>query len=190
MERVRGQALNTILPSLSTADKATIFSQLRSAMDQLRFLEPPSMAVQSCVGGSLLDSRIAHARDKRFGPFDSIADFHLWLRQHRQLPLTSPHWSDEEVMAIEKMIQCKDEGSWLPPVFTLADLNSSNVIVRNGELAGFIDWEFAGWYPSYWEYTSAWCTAVIATNWRQYLDRFLDPFPVELETRNEYWGQI
>lgn len=25
-------------------------------------------------------------------------------------------------------------------------------MVRNGHIAALLDWEFAGWYPEYWEY--------------------------------------
>lgn len=193
MERFRGQTLSTHLHLLSQAEQEALFSQLRAALDELRALEPPSGAVQSCIGGSLADIRIAHARNKRFGPFDSVAEFHLWLRQYRQLPLTNPHWSEEEMKAIESMIERQDRGSWPSVIFTHGDLNASNIIVRDGKLVGIIDWEFAGWYPSYWEYTAAWCTAVIATDWRNHLKRFLDPWPEELGmeiTRNDYWGQI
>ncbi|CZT18042.1 uncharacterized protein RCC_03880 [Ramularia collo-cygni] len=193
MERIRGQMLSVVLPSLSEASKDSLFSQLRTAMDELRALEPPSMAMQSCVGASLLDFRIAHTRGKRFGPFDSIPEFHRWLRRWCQPPLANIHWSDEEKLAIEKMIKRQDRASWPPPVFTHADLHSCNIIVQNEKLVGIIDWEFSGWYPSYWEYTSAWCTAVVARNWRKHLEHFLDPWPEELEmeiTRNDYWGQI
>jgi aminoglycoside phosphotransferase (APT) family kinase protein len=192
MERFRGQTIGSALDSLSEPAKQSIFSELRAAMDQLRSLEPPSMAVQSCVGGSLQDFRIAHARHKRFGPFDSVAEFHLWLRMYHQLPMTSIHWSDMEERAIEKMIKTQDRGYWPPPVFTHADLNLSNIIVRDGRLVGIIDWAFSGWYPSYWEYTAACCTAA-TTEWKNHLGVFLDPWPEELEmeiTRNGYWGEV
>jgi predicted unusual protein kinase regulating ubiquinone biosynthesis (AarF/ABC1/UbiB family) len=37
--------------------------------------------------------------------------------------------------------------------FTHADLNPTNILVKDGKLAGLIDWQFSGWYPEYWEYT-------------------------------------
>lgn len=194
MDRIRGQTLHATLDSLHAASRKSIFDQLRAAFDELRSLEPPSLAVQSCVGGSLSDSRIVHSDDKRFGPFESIAAFHLWLRQYRQLPLSNPLWSDEEAAAVEKMIRCQDSGSWPPPVLTHADLHASNILVHNDKVTGIVDWDSAGWYPNYWEYTSAWCAANIKTEeWRHHLQCFLDTFPRELEmemTRNEYFGQL
>ncbi|KAI9058676.1 kinase-like protein [Trametes sanguinea] len=38
-------------------------------------------------------------------------------------------------------------------VFTHADLHPGNILVKDGRLAGIIDWERAGWLPEYWEYT-------------------------------------
>lgn len=35
--------------------------------------------------------------------------------------------------------------------FTHADLHHANILVRDGQLVGILDWEFFGWYPEYWE---------------------------------------
>lgn len=40
-------------------------------------------------------------------------------------------------------------------VFTHGDFKSRNILVYQGHVSGFIDWESAGWYPSYWEFTTA-----------------------------------
>jgi hypothetical protein len=39
--------------------------------------------------------------------------------------------------------------------FSHADLCTGNIIVRDGKIAAMVDWQFAGWYPEYWEYTKA-----------------------------------
>lgn len=36
------------------------------------------------------------------------------------------------------------------------NLRPRNVLVGgDGHLAGFLDWESAGWYPEYWDFTTA-----------------------------------
>lgn len=50
----------------------------------------------------------------------------------------------------------RQDGHWPAPVFTHGDLNPFNVFVRDGLVVGILDWEFAGWYPAYWEYTAVW----------------------------------
>ncbi len=40
-------------------------------------------------------------------------------------------------------------------VFTHGDLKHHNIMVHNGYVSRFIDWGSTGWYPDYWEYTTA-----------------------------------
>jgi len=39
--------------------------------------------------------------------------------------------------------------------FTHGDASSLNVLVKKGKVVALIDFELSGWYPEYWEYTSA-----------------------------------
>ncbi|KAK2629418.1 hypothetical protein QTJ16_000238 [Diplocarpon rosae] len=39
------------------------------------------------------------------------------------------------------------------PTFTHGDLSILNIIARGDKVVGIIDWETAGWWPEYWEYT-------------------------------------
>ncbi|KAI5249868.1 APH-domain-containing protein [Aureobasidium subglaciale] len=40
-------------------------------------------------------------------------------------------------------------------VYTHGDLKHHNIMVHNGHVSGFIDRESAGWYPEYWDFTTA-----------------------------------
>ena len=49
-----------------------VFAQLRGIFQELRSLTPPlGTGVESCVGGSLYDSRLPRG-NARFGPFKTI----------------------------------------------------------------------------------------------------------------------
>lgn len=40
-------------------------------------------------------------------------------------------------------------------MFTHGDFKAHNILVDDeGQLSGFLDWESAGWYPEYWEFTT------------------------------------
>jgi len=39
--------------------------------------------------------------------------------------------------------------------FTHSDLSSFITLARDDKIVGIIDWETAGWYPAYWEFTTA-----------------------------------
>ncbi len=82
-----------------------------------------------------------------------------------------PIWAN-----VRDMVAAQDN-PWPPPVFTHADLNPFNILVQGDRIIGLIDWEFSGWYPHYWEYTSAWLSSVTRTEWQGSIDRFLEPFP-------------
>ncbi|CAD0038806.1 unnamed protein product [Aureobasidium pullulans] len=132
--------------------------------------------------------------ETRFGPFATIQDFHIWLRKgFRSTDRTqSSNLESSEEKQLEEM-EAMQDGPWPHPVFTHADLNPSNILVRGEEVVGIIDWEFAGWYPHYWEYTSAWFGNLVRTGWQDCLSRFLETFPAEFEmeqTRNKWWGEF
>ncbi|KAI5464362.1 kinase-like domain-containing protein [Mariannaea sp. PMI_226] len=192
MERIRGSSLAEAWRTLSDADLENIFSQLRRIFQELRALPlPPGTGVESCQGGSLRDSRIARSKP-RFGPFKTIHGFHLWLREDLKPEEHPTREDDEDWKRIKEMV-AKQDGPWPPPVFTHGDLNPFNILVRGDRIVAIIDWEFAGWYPCYWEYTSAWCGNLTRQAWQDLLTKFLDTYPVELEmekTRQRWWGDL
>lgn len=60
-------------------------------------------------------------------------------------------------------------------------------------LLGFVDWETVGWYPEYWEYTTACQVNPQNSFWISEIHRFLDPMPEELamdRIRQKYFGDI
>ncbi|RSL83770.1 hypothetical protein CEP51_004304 [Fusarium floridanum] len=192
MERIRGNSLAEAWKTLSDADRKNIFVQLQHIFQELRALPPPpGTGVESCRGGSLRDSRIPRSRP-RFGPFKTIQDFHLWLRGYLK-PEEHPEREDDQDWKGIKEMAAKQDGPWPSPVFTHGDLNPFNILVRGDRVVGIIDWEFAGWYPCYWEYTSAWCGNLTRQAWQYSITEFLDAYPAELEmekTRQRWWGDL
>lgn len=60
-------------------------------------------------------------------------------------------------------------------------MSPENIMVVNEKITGIIDWEFAGWFPEYWEYTKMYF------GWRPYradfyyeMDKVLTTYPQEL----------
>ncbi|KAI5850816.1 kinase-like domain-containing protein [Durotheca rogersii] len=195
MERIQGDPIPRGWGSRSKVSQEKLLAQLKPMIQELRSLQPrPGSGVESCTGGSLFDCRMPRPNGRRFGPFKTIQEFHLWLRGGLQpseveIPklATQEDWDDVKDMAN------KQDGPWPRPVFTHGDLNPTNILVRGDEVVGIIDWEFSGWYPHYWEYTSAWCTHILLTEWQDLLSIFLEPFPEELRmerTRQRWWGEF
>ncbi|KAI0856738.1 kinase-like domain-containing protein [Xylaria cubensis] len=192
MERIQGEELPKAWKSMSEESRNDVFAQLRAMFQELRSLKPPpGIGVESCVGGSLYDSRISRG-NPRFGPFKTVQDFHFWLRRDLKPEELEDREKDQDWDDLMEMMRLQD-GPWPPPTFTHGDLNPFNVLVRGGKVVGIIDWEFSGWYPHYWEYTAAWFGNVTRTEWQDTLDKILDrPRPEEfrMETvRNKWWGE-
>jgi hypothetical protein len=65
-------------------------------------------------------------------------------------------------------------------VFTHGDLSPRNVIVKERRVQALLDWEYAGWYPEYWEYVKFFDRP---RGCKDYAEVMFDiPYPTELLT--------
>lgn len=184
MERIQGDIIGAGWVKRSEGSKAQLLSQLKEMIQEMRELQPrKGMGIASVDGGSLFDCRLP-GPSLRFGPFYSIRDFHRHLRSGMEL--------DNDLDAeIQNLIKQQNR-DW-PLMFTHGDLSSLNILVREDKIVGIIDWETAGWYPSYWEYTTACQVNPQNSFWINEIDKFLSPMPEELSmerTRQIYFGDI
>lgn len=171
-ERIEGHMLSKDWVYRSEDSKAKLLSQLKQYICEMRELQPPKgmLGVVSVDGGSLSDCRIP-GPSLRFGPFETIQDFHRHLRMDMDFdPRLDPD--------VQELIRQQSK-SW-PLVFTHGDLSSLNILARGNDLVAIVDWETAGWYPSYWEYTSAYQVNPQNSFWVEEIDKFLTPMPEEL----------
>ncbi|KAJ4123585.1 hypothetical protein NW765_006609 [Fusarium oxysporum] len=142
MSRVPGTTLATCRDALSDQDYANLSAQLKDCVSQLRDIPKPinnGMAICNTLGEACRDPRI---RDwAPIGPFPDEASFSQNLR-----------FSDEPSRRGHKI------------VFTHGDLNPRNIMMERTKssagaigwrLSGIIDWETAGYYPEYWDYTKS-----------------------------------
>ena len=57
--------------------------------------------------------------------------------------------------------------------FTHSDITPRNILVKDGKITAIVDWEMAGWYPEYWEYTR-WDDFRFSQRWRDLREEVLD----------------
>ncbi|KAM5469949.1 hypothetical protein MferCBS49748_002711 [Microsporum ferrugineum] len=175
MELVDGQTLDCAWPGLNEEQRQSIVKEFTVYVEQLRGLIPPK---EGAVGSTKMcagyDHRLGHCR---FGPFDSISDFHSHVRRGEPLEF----W-DEAVSLVHK------RSSSYTTKYCHADLCPNNVLAKDGKIVAIIDWEFAGWYPEYWEYTK------IQFGWRPFRKEFYDAieqtltkYPEELMAERIIW---
>ncbi|ROW01994.1 hypothetical protein VMCG_05522 [Cytospora schulzeri] len=142
MSRIPGLPLSCCHEVLSDKDSAQIAAQLQNYITQLRAIPKtvnPSKAICDTLGGACRDSCVRGGNP--IGPFVDEAAFSQMLRN-----------PDEPSRRGHRIF------------FTHADLNPRNILVyetirqdgsRGWSVTGIVDWEMAGYYPEYWEYTKA-----------------------------------
>ncbi|ESZ90636.1 kinase domain-containing protein [Sclerotinia borealis F-4128] len=170
LELLPGSALNVTWQTLTLEEKSDLVTELAGYLLQLRCLQPRKEGfVGSLMLGSSYDHRLG---GRRFGPFESIADFHKFVRRGDSMDL----WNfDKDVTDVH------NKSDSYVTKFTHADMSPESILVKNRKITGIIDWEFSGWFPEYWEYTKMYF------GWRPYrgdfyheMDKGITTYPQEL----------
>ena len=184
MERIKGRSLDLEWPRMDAAIKDAVATQLRNVFREMRKLPSPG-GYCSVDNGGLTDGLFwTSDPSKPFaGPFGSEAE----LNQAMVLKYTEDGLSKYKASYYNRAFASVYRNN--EPTFSHTDFQRKNVVVRdrtaqlddtNPELV-IIDWEFAGWYPSYWEYARAiFACGRWDDDWCDWVDKILEPF------RNEY----
>ena len=144
--RIKGQTLEEAWSSLSELQRTAIADQVVKIRNRLRAITSPSIQrvdQASPYPGLLFSDLEAH------GPFHSDEELWdaLWLTLHDPPKKRFPQKALENLK--RRLPTCE------PYVLTHCDLNLGNIIVRDGDVAGILDWEFGSYYPIWYEYVSA-----------------------------------
>ena len=199
MEFIRGKTLHSWWQTASEESKESVRRQLAGYMDMLRKVSNPTPGrIGGLNGGPIYDDRYTAGKGEgpysptSFGPFHDAHEFHLWLRNGWNAPPLSEMGEVLDRDAeIYRMCRIQDRRDYTTKV-THGDFSSSNIIIRDNKVAGIIDWEMAGWYPDYWEYTSAWHVNIYDEFWRAEVNDIMDSHEYEEEleaekTRHRYF---
>ncbi|GES61684.1 kinase-like protein [Aspergillus terreus] len=181
-ERIKGQTLEQAWPALSQSQKTAIADQVVQVRQKLRSLSSNSIRTVDhgpCYLGLLFSDRAPH------GPFDS--DLELWnaisLMLHNPPIRSFPHRALENLK--KHMPKCE------PYVLTHCDLNLGNLIVRDGALVGILDWEFAAYYPIWYEYVSAsWGWTEEDAEWKTLLQECMEAHGEGHGDAKAFWMEL
>ncbi|KAK7703393.1 hypothetical protein SLS64_009062 [Diaporthe eres] len=138
MQYVEGQTLQQAWPVLTPDQQSDVLAQLSDYIAQLRALR--GIHIGRLDGqGVVVPSRMTRSG----GPFCTVSELHDWLvKPPRRLEQQSMYWHQITTQL----------GTDYPIVFTHGDIAARNIMIRDGRIVAIMDWEFAGWYPEYWDY--------------------------------------
>ncbi|POR34215.1 Uncharacterized protein TPAR_05585 [Tolypocladium paradoxum] len=141
MEYVEGQTLQQAWPVLTPDQRCDILAQLSDYITQMRALG--GIYLGRLDGQGVV---VPSIMSRSGGPFGTLIELHNWLvRPPMRLQAESMYWHQITTQL----------GTEYPIVFTHGDIAARNIMVRDGRIVALLDWEFAGWYPEYWEYVFA-----------------------------------
>ncbi|TPX25060.1 hypothetical protein DIZ76_010509 [Coccidioides immitis] len=186
MEFIKGDTLDTQWAHLTHCEKSEIAMILRQYFDELRSFPSPGFF------GSIGKSHLLHGifwtsqpTPSINGPFNSEAALNeaLALKYLETADTRTTYKADFYRRSLSHVFRGHD------PKFTHADFQRKNVIIRrlpgnantntNQYEVTLIDWELAGWYPSYWEYSVAMCASRWDDDWDEWVAKILQPFNAE-----------
>ncbi|KKK20288.1 hypothetical protein P175DRAFT_0505156 [Aspergillus ochraceoroseus IBT 24754] len=140
-ERIGGQTLEETWASLSEAQRIEIADQVVGVRKQLRSVTSSSI---QCVDQSPCYPGLLFFDLEPRGPFHS--DQELW----DALAVNLSHLPQQVLQNLRRRLpKCE------PYVLTHCDLNLGNIMIQDGKVVSILDWEYAAFFPIWYEYVSA-----------------------------------
>jgi len=140
MDYIPGKRLDEAWDTLHSNQKLSIANELHSYLNQLRELKG------NYIGATDRDPAIiGQIISIEGGLFDTEQQFNEFILGNiiRQAPNLLKHYATHALMDNHEI------------VFTRSDFAPRNILVDGGRVTAILDWEYAVWYPEYWEYIQA-----------------------------------
>jgi hypothetical protein len=184
MERIHAETLEVLWPGLTEAEKSAICAELKRIINTLR--ELPAPGYYGGVGRTCVPYHLFWVPEKKkeiCGPFDSETEFNAGILEKLKYNNDMNRgYMTPKIEFYERHLDTMLSGHG-PPVFTHSDLQRKNILARQRSDSSFevfiIDWETAGWYPRYWEFTVGFASMQWMGDRPTRLEQIIEPWPCE-----------
>jgi tRNA A-37 threonylcarbamoyl transferase component Bud32 len=174
MERINGTTLEETWHEFDDKQKMMIVAQLKKYITQIRTVESPG-------GYCHLDKKPllneifrtpAHNCD---GPFNTETELYDAIVRKCLASEALKHKAEYYREILPTVLRGHR------PILTHGDIQRKNIMIRTGSVSDIVllDWEIAGWYPSYWEYAATVFAGWFTDDWYRWIPDFLEPYPNE-----------
>lgn len=141
MDYIEGTTLQAAWPSLDDDQKRAVVLQLRAILEIMHSLTPPPNHIGGPrPGDPIWDTRLMLTETAPAAKDEAGFNDYLISGLFRQCPKFLVK-AFADVLRTDHRI-----------VFTHADLAPRNIMYKDGQITGIIDWQTSGWYPEHWEY--------------------------------------
>lgn len=183
MTKLPGEPVMGGLMDMSKHEIDAFVGTLTDWMNQLRALGPPDDHGVSHFDGGPCSAKRIHDGGQTCGPFSSVQDFHENLYQ-------TVHWREDKGKL--RQLAQKSHSRHHRICFTHNDLHRSNILVSNNRLTGLIDFERSGWYPEYWDFTTAlydigYGQDLCYRAWIDVWERVFPQYHDEIQVEHAFW---
>ncbi|KAF2006804.1 kinase-like protein [Amniculicola lignicola CBS 123094] len=166
MSLIPGSTLKDLWDSLDEKTKERLCHDIWSLIGKIRQIpKPPECNNFFLCSADGSCSQDVYVEDLKSPPQPLVNDAAVRARIfERYYHFYGRRYTEEEILAMLPHSQSS--------VFTHGDIAPQNIMVdsHTHKITGLIDWEFAGWYPDYWEYLRI-HKAINNKNWREWMDR-------------------
>lgn len=199
MERLRGNTLLSLWPTLQASEKDDIIGKTRAIISQIRAV--PHEGFFGAVDKTHMPHHLFYWPNypaNISGPFTTERDLVQGLisksRANAQDNGRHSYIADffEEQLKRDLVVNGRE------PVFTHCDLQRKNILVE--EVTGapnkkefrvsLVDWEASGWYPAYWEYFLAFVSFMWEDDWCSKASGAVDTWPAETAMMKMFYQDL
>lgn len=154
MDFVDGECLEEAWRSMNSEQKRSVAEQIGHIVTTMRQAESDQRSI-GAFGGPARDCR--QFSDYFGGPFDNEAEFNNFVLDLLRGTPSLIRSTLAEALDVDSQI-----------VFTHGDLTPRNIIVKGDRVQALLDWEYAGWYPAYWEYVKFFDRPTDCKDWKEH----------------------
>lgn len=150
MTRLPGEELGRTWESLNEEERENAFSEMQIILRMMRNWPHAWGEERICsVSGTAL--RSVRVPNHLIGPCENEEEFNDCLIS----PASCHRFPSEDIFKGKLNCWKRIRSMRHRIVFTHGDVKHHNILFHKGHISGLIDWESAGWYPEYWEFTTA-----------------------------------
>ncbi|EGX48746.1 hypothetical protein AOL_s00079g385 [Orbilia oligospora ATCC 24927] len=172
MEYIEGDCLEDVWEDFGLEKKEDIISQLKRILDELRSLEGTFIG---CVDHTHCEDVLFSETETPRGPYSSEEEFSQGIIDTLL---------EKEATAFPRLVceMVQDILKGHKIVLTHGDFLPRNILVKDGKVVAILDWEMAGWYPEYWEYTKIMYRPPYLKSWFKdgMVNKLIKPYYAEL----------